>query len=166
MWRAAAILVLVGQLLFAGCGSVSGPIAGPSEPIEVFGEPPAPPGPQWSFNGTKVDWHVISTAAGATHCGMQGITLMLLGWPAGTYQKFGSARMYIREPLPPSPVESRYLVGTFDGDARLPAGSKPTGLTLGHLALFVGPDADRAIYIVGLNTTERWPRSDPPMMCV
>jgi len=68
----AAFLALAGQLLLAGCGSVSRPTAGPSEPVEVFAEPPPDFGPQWSFNGTKVDWHVVSTPRDRAIAGCRG----------------------------------------------------------------------------------------------
>jgi len=161
---APAVLVLAVALLLSGCGSVPIVSPGPSDPAEAFDNPPAWPGYQWSLNGGKVGWQVISTSAGPKHCGWDKATFLTLGWQPGTYSETSQhARQYIRDPK--QVVDQGSFQSTLVMDAKLPPGARPTGLTYAHLAIYAGPDADQGIYVVGANRAERWPRSDPMTAC-
>ena len=165
--RGPLAIVLLMQVGLAACDPVNIPSAGPSEPAQEFQRPAAWPGPPWSFQGHPVDWHVVETSAGSSHCAMDQAVFMFISWPPGTYAAGGSSeREYVRDPNHTILDWQRYLKSTVDLDAHLPSAAQPTGLTLGRLRLYIGPDADQAIYVVGKNTTERWQRSDPPLMCM
>lgn len=161
MWRAiAAAFVAAAQLMLGACD----PIGSPNNPGEAFDSPPTWPGYQWSLDGKNVGWQVISTAAGPAHCGWQEATFLTLGWPPGTYSETSQhARQYIRDPK--HVVKTPHLLSTLELHAHLPDGDRATGLTYRHLSIYIGPDADRSIYVVGQHVTERWPRSDPMTTC-
>ena len=166
MWRALGLLALSVHLLLMGCGSMPVPTAGASDPAQAFDVPPTWPGYSWSFQGKRVGWQVISTAAGPAHCALDQATFMTISWPPGTYSETSQhARQYIRDPKGTIPVGRAHLVSTLDLHAHLPAGARATELTYGHINVYVGPDADQVIYVAGENTTERWPRSDPMTLC-
>ena len=143
----------------------SGGLGSPEEPAQAFDNPPAWPGYQWSYRGEKVGGPVITTAAGPEHCGSQSATLMTLGWPPGTPSPTAAgARQYVRDPRQALP--SRYLKGQLDLHAHLPAGAVATGLGLGALSIYLGPDGgDSAVFVTGRHSVERWPRSDPMTLC-
>ena len=71
-------------------------------------------------------------------------------------------RQYFRDPDGLVPDDG--LLSEFDADAELPLDSTFSELRSGGLELWFVPD-DHAVYVVGPDTTERWPRADPPIAC-
>jgi hypothetical protein len=50
--------------------------------------------------------------------------------------------------------------------ASLPPDARATGHRHGSIEIYVSPsDQERAIYVVGADGAERWPRSDPMTLC-
>ena len=130
----------------------------------AFDLPPSFPGYAWTRDGTIVGEFELVTAAGPGHCGWESATYLTIGWPPGTVAASAAgARLYIRDPLG--------VVGTLYRDglvrhASLPPEARPTGHRHGSIAIYVSPsDQDRAIYVVGADGAERWPRSDPMTLC-
>lgn len=157
-------VAIAGAMILAhlgGCGFGGGP----DEPAEAFDSPPAWPGYEWQLDGSKVGWQVIATAAGPSHCDVQSATFMTIGWPPGTYASTSAhARQYIRDAK--HVVRFGSLRTALELHSRVPAGARTTGLTYGHLEVYVASDLDQAIYVVGKTTTERWPRSEPMTVCI
>ncbi|MEK6224905.1 MAG: hypothetical protein AABM40_01270 [Chloroflexota bacterium] len=107
----------------------------------------------------------LVTSAGPDHCGWESATYLKIGWPPGTLASDSSAaHLYIRDP--------HGVVGTAYRDglvlhASLPADARPTSHRHGSIQIYVSPaDQDRAIYVVGADGAERWPRSDPMTLCM
>jgi hypothetical protein len=65
----------------------------------------------------------------------------------------------------PSLAPSR-LRGLLELHAELPGDAQRTGYQSNGVELYVSPsDQDTAIYLVGDDAAERWPRSDPMTLC-
>jgi hypothetical protein len=131
----------------------------------AFDLPPSYPGYTWTRGGSPVSNFELVTSAGPGHCGWESATYLTIGWPPGTVAATAAgAHLYIRDP--------RGVVGTSYRDAlllhaTLPADARPTGHRHGSLEIYVSPsDQDRAIYVVGADGAERWPRSDPMTLCM
>ena len=71
-------------------------------------------------------------------------------------------RQYFRDPDGLVPDDG--LLSEFDADTELPIDATFSELRSGGLELWFVPD-DHAVYVVGPDTTERWPRSNPPIAC-
>jgi len=117
-------------------------------------------GPRAVFaNGDRV-WAndaglILRDMPGAAHCGWQQARLLHIGEGAGL-------RQYIGDPLGIMPVDS--LLAPYNGDATLPGTATPSGYRNGDLELWFVPDG-RAIFVVGPDRVELWPRSDPFIAC-
>lgn len=131
----------------------------------AFDLPPSYPGYSWTRDGRTVSRFELVTSAGPDHCGWESATYLTIGWPPGTVSSDASgAHLYIRDP--------HGVVGTSYRDglvlhAILPTDARPTGHRHGSIAIYVSPsDQDRAIYVVGADGAEQWPRSDPMTLCI
>jgi len=94
--------------------------------------------------------------ARAAHCGWQQARLLHIGEGV-------ELRQYIGDPLGIMPAGS--LLAPYDGDATLPAEATASGYRNGDLELWFVPDG-QAIFVVGPDRVELWPRSDPPIGCM
>ena len=75
------------------------------------------------------------------------------------------ARECVGDPL--SVVKGAYASEKLVLRATLPGDALPTGYQHGSVQLFLSPsDDDLAIYVVGPDATERWPRSNPMTGCI
>jgi hypothetical protein len=99
---------------------------------------------------------ILRDMPGAEHCGWQQARLLYIGGGA-------EMRLYIGDPLGIMPTDS--LLEPYDGDATLPATATASGYRNGDLELWFVPDG-RAVYVVGPDRVELWPRSDPPIGCM
>jgi len=106
----------------------------------------------------------LVTAAGPGHCGWESATYLTIGWPPGTVASDSrGTHLYIRDPH--GVVGASYRDGLVR-HASLPPDARPTGHRHGSIEIYVSPsDQDRAIYVVGADGAERWPRSDPMTLC-
>ena len=165
---AAAVAGVVLASLLAGCNDQPAPqpVAGGATPAQLFDHPPYWPGYQWTVNGTGVGWQVAASAAGPEHCDMQAMTFLTIGWPIGTFSPSSAhSREFVRDPSH-SPLFAGRLLSTLDLHARLPSDARPTGLSYDGVQVYVSAaDAGRDIYVAGGGAVERWPRSDPPILC-
>jgi hypothetical protein len=98
---------------------------------------------------------ILRDMPGAAHCGWQQARLLHIG-------QEGDLRQYIGDPLRIMPGDS--LLAPYDGDATLPASAVASGYRNGDLQLWFVPDG-RAVYVVGPDHVELWPRSDPLILC-
>jgi len=130
----------------------------------AFDVPPAYPGYRWTRDGRTVSEFELVTSAGPSHCGWESATYLTIGWPPGTVASYASgAHLYIRDPH--GVVATSYRDGLVL-HATLPPDARPTGHRHGALQIYVSPsDQDRAIYVMGADGAERWPRSDPMTLC-
>jgi len=157
----AAALVIVGWR-FDLSGIRSGtPL---SSVAAAFDLPPSYPGYAWTRDGNTVSPFELVSSAGPDHCGWESATYLTIGWPPGTVASYATgARLYIRDPH--GAVAASYREGLVL-HASLPADARPTGHRHGSIQIYVSPsDQDRAIYVVGADGAERWPRSDPMTLC-
>ena len=159
-----ALLLAVSALLLAACSNGSSPAPSGVTPAQLFDHPPAWPGYAWSFDGRTVDWPVAATAAGPAHCALQSVTMLTMGWPAGTASRSAAhSRQFIRDPKGAVPAAN--LRTTLDLHAHLPADAQPTGLTYRGVQIDTSPSDGSAVWVVGGGSVERWPRSDPMTLC-
>ena len=74
------------------------------------------------------------------------------------------ARQYLRDPRG---VVRFNALDRFVRAADLPSDATGTGYRHGSIEIFISPsDQDRAIYVVGPEGAERWPRSEPKTLCI
>jgi hypothetical protein len=165
-WQATALfgaVVLIGFVV-TRLFNLSG-LEQPRTVGDYFDNPPAWPGEAWTRNGVSVSSDVLVASAGPSHCQMQAMTFLTIGWPPGTVATSAAqAREYIRTPIgtPPAPN----LRGTWARNAPLPPDAADTGYRYGVLKLLIAPsDGDRYVYLVAPADSERWPRSDPMTLC-
>jgi hypothetical protein len=111
--------------------------------------------PQWRDGNGRV---AALEYQGADHCGWQGVRFLHVGPPNGT-----NYRQYVRDPL--GAVGEADLLAEFGADVELPPDATATGITRGDLELWTVP-TDEAIYVVGPEHVERWPRSARGFACV
>jgi hypothetical protein len=137
----------------------------PAGPVATaFESPRAYPGYPWTRNGQPVAPEEMSTIAGPEHCDWQSATMLNIGWPPGTRSTTSAqARQYIRDPNGVVGARFRDLLMR---NATLPADARATGYRYGAIEIYVSPsDQDQAIYVVSASDSERWPRSDPMVLC-
>jgi hypothetical protein len=148
----------------AGCASAAmNPNMGSTPTIaEAFASSPPYPGRPWTHRGQPVPASEIAAAAGPEHCGWQSVTFLSVGWPLGTRPATAAgARQFIRDPRHVLPRSLQ-----FKTNAMLPSDAHPTGYFYGVVELYLSPtDQGRAVYLVSDGSIERWPRSDPMLVC-
>ncbi len=98
---------------------------------------------------------ILRDQPGPAHCGWQQARFLHIGEGA-------DSRQYIGDPVGIMP--SRTLLEPYDGDAPLAADATASGYRNGALELWFVPDG-RAVFVVGTDRVELWPRSDPPIGC-
>jgi len=98
---------------------------------------------------------ILRDFPGPAHCGWQQARLLHIG-------EGEALRQYIGDPLGIMPAVN--LVEPYDGDADVPGDATPSGYRSGDLELWFVPDG-RAVFVVGADRAELWPRSDPPSLC-
>ena len=98
---------------------------------------------------------ILRDQPGPGHCGWQQARFLHIGEGV-------DSRQYIGDPVGVMP--STTLLEPYDGDAQLPVDATASGYRNGDLELWFVPDG-RAIFVVGTDRVELWPRSDPPMGC-
>jgi hypothetical protein len=132
----------------------------------LFDYPPDYPGYTWTRNGQAVSPQELDVSAGGKHCNWQSVTFLTVGWPLGTHWPDSSqARQYVRDP--DGVVKGGYVSEKLVLRATLPGDALPTGYRHASVQLFLSPsDDDLAIYVVGPDATERWPRSNPRTGCI
>ena len=98
---------------------------------------------------------ILRDMPGAEHCGWQQARLLHIDEEA-------DLRQYVGDPLGILPRDS--LLAPYDGDATLPGTATASGYRNGDLELWFVPDG-AAVFVVGPDRVELWPRSDPPIGC-
>ncbi len=131
----------------------------------AFDYPPDYPGYAWTRYGHAVSAQELDTSAGSQHCEQQSVTFLTIGWPPGTRSTSSEhAHQYIRDP--DGAVKSSNLKGSLALHATLPKDARPTGYRHGPIEIFTSSsDEEQAIYVVGPDVVERWPRSNPMTLC-
>jgi len=169
--RRQGIVLGVGALLLAVAGVwvlTLLPIADPLPPSlqswrtvgSYFDNPPAWPGKPWTTkDGFGVDRQVLEAAAGPSHCGLDSLTFLNIGWPLGTSSTTADQnRLYIRDPN--GKVSIPGLIGTWARNPSLPADARDTGYRYGALKLYLSPsDEDTYAYLIAPADSERCPRA-------
>jgi hypothetical protein len=118
------------------------------------------------MQGSKpVDHYVVETMPGASHCGFQDSTFLVMGWPPGTAeQNWSTARWYVRNPS--GPVTRDFLLAQFSSNVSPPSDARYTNFHNSAFELWLAPsDQDVAAYIKTGGHFERWPRSRHALMC-
>jgi hypothetical protein len=131
-----------------------------------FDSPPAWPGYAWERGGATVGRNELVTSAGPSHCQMQLMTMLTIGWPPGTRSdNAAGARQYIRDPV--DKLQNSYLQGNWMRNPPRPLDLADSGYRYGVLKLYIAPsDQDRYVYLITPTDSERWPRSDPMTLCM
>lgn len=121
----------------------------------------------WHYPDGRVvpnnDPFVLSVYRGHEHCDWEETVFAEMSWPPGREitapinVEGPDLRQYVRDP---EGAVDDALAENFDPTATLPQDAEPTGFERGQWRIFVGEtDADRFIYLVGDDATERWPSS-------
>jgi len=158
------LLGIIALLLLAWGANRLG--VGKTSVAALFDYPPDYPGYTWTRNGQAVSPQELDVSTGGKHCNWQSVTFLTMGWPPGNHWVGSSqARQYVRDP--DGVVKSGYISEKLVLRATLPGDALPTGYQHGSVQLFLSPsDDDLAIYVVGPDATERWPRSNPMTGCI
>jgi hypothetical protein len=98
------------------------------------------------------DGRVLWAAAGPEHCGMESATFLTIG-----------KRQYIQDPQ--NVIAAQDLVKPYEADAMLPDDAIDTTYRKGARELWAVPDKS-AVFNVGPNKTELWPRSKDTITCM
>jgi hypothetical protein len=151
----AAVLALVwtGDRLGIGKNSVAA----------AFDYPPKNAGYRWTRNGHAVSPDELDTSAGGSHCNGESVTFLTIAWPPDS-QANRERRQYVRDPRGAlgSTFRNRLKIGGV-----LPKDAHSLGYRHDRIELFSSPsDDNEAIYVVGPDIVERWPRSDATAGCV
>lgn len=105
----------------------------------------------------------IGSHIGPGHCGWESVSFLYLGWPPGEVIDGYTVRQFVRDPRGEFP---RGLATEYDGDARLPARAYSTGISNGHVEIWLDPaSGEDAVYMVGAGRVERWPRAKSIIGC-
>ncbi|MDP8955914.1 MAG: hypothetical protein M3N24_03015 [Actinomycetota bacterium] len=120
-------------------------------------------------NGDEGEGLVLDVDTGDGHCDWENVVFMDLAWPVGSVIRGGpnrpNVRQYIRNPGP-GHVPQQGLPETYVADASLPTDAFDTGFHRGGWHLWISPSqADRYIYVVSEDRTERWTRSRGYTIC-
>ena len=112
---------------------------------------------------------VLDVDIGHPHCDEEHIVFLDLAWPVGSVLREGrnrpNLRQYIRNPGPDS-VSQQGVPETYVPDAPLPADAFDPGFHRGDWHLWISPSqADRYIFLVSEDRTERWTRSPERLGC-
>jgi len=85
----------------------------------------------------------------------------------GSQWNAGDGRQYIRDPdgVVLTQPGFRRFQGGLELHATLPKDAKDLGYAFRALKLYLSSSDDSAVYVVGPDTVERWPRSDPMTFC-
>ena len=120
---------------------------------------------EWkSADGCLVRIDVLADRPGPEHCGFEDARVIITGIPFGArYTDSTNAASYVRDPG--NVFDDAATAAALDLDAQLPEGAEDTGLREGGTELWVDPDDNSAIYLVGQNTVERWPLDPQPAGC-
>jgi hypothetical protein len=120
---------------------------------------------EWrSADGCLVRIDVLADRPGPEHCGFEDARVIITGIPFGArYTDSTNAANYVRDPG--NVFDDEATAAALDLDAQLPEGAEDTGLREGGTELWVDPDDNSAIYLVGQNTVERWPLDPEPAGC-
>jgi hypothetical protein len=101
---------------------------------------------------------VVTDIAGPSHCGWESARLLHLTHADGTLD-----RQYVRDPLGVLPAGS--LLGRYEEGVEPPPDAFDSGYRAeGGLQIWF-TESDTALYVIGPDGTERWPRADEPIGC-
>jgi hypothetical protein len=130
-----------------------------------FDRPPAYPGKPWTLGDRTVDSTTLEAIAGPSHCGWDSVTFLFVGWPIGTDAINAShGRQYIRDTR--GTLQGPTQVGTWAKNPQIPPDARDTGYRYGAVKLYLAPsDQDVYAYLIAPADSERWPRSDPMLLC-
>jgi hypothetical protein len=156
---AVAAITVLWRFDLLGVRSIS-PVATVASAFDV---PSTYPGYHWMRDGALASEFEVTTIAGPDHCGWGSATMMFIGWPPPTVASTADrARQFIRDPLG---IFGDRLHAPLRRDLRLPADARATGYHYGSLEIFVSPSDADGIYVVSPRDAERWPASDPMILC-
>lgn len=113
-----------------------------------------------THDGCEVRLDYVMTRTGAC---FDGVDEVLTGWPLGTTSRRPHEyRIFFRDPGGVTGVKT---AADFDPDASLPAGAMDTGLRWDGNGLWIAPDDDTFVWLVGADHVERWPQENPGFGC-
>ena len=180
-------LLLVMALILSACAAPA-----PTAPDGASGEPASAPGPvicagregspidvatepgwrafadyrTWTTaeDGCVLRIDVIGDRPGPAHCRFDAARVIVTGRPVGArYTNSQDATEYVRDP---DDVQGDAATAAgFDPDAKLPDDAVDTEFRQDGTELWVDPDDPSAIYLVGDDRVERWPRDPTPAVC-
>ena len=104
-----------------------------------------------TFDGCDVRVDFVMTRSGGC---FDGVDDVLMGWPLGGTNSHHNNRIFIRDP---QGMTSHQAAAGFDPEALLPTAARDTGLRQDGVEMWMVPNKDDFIWLVG-QTTERWPQ--------
>jgi hypothetical protein len=119
-----------------------------------------------SQDGGHVSDHVINSFSGPGHCGWDTVVFLDFGTPLGSTMPFAADRQrFIRDPYGDL---NRYgkQADDLQTDIELPTDAKFSGYTLQDNELWIlEATTGSEVYIVNIESVEKWPRMDPTVGC-
>lgn len=157
-----ASLTMVG--LLAGCSLLAtDPFAG--EWLDSAGNPVPNDDPETEGLVAR------SWSGPSFHCDWGSITFLVLAWPPGSPAVYGwpeaidagTARMFVRDPE--DLLAGDAVPGNLEQQAELPSSATSTGLHRSGWEIWTSNDVPDAVFLVGADRTERWPRANYYLGC-
>jgi hypothetical protein len=167
--KTVAVVLAAGLLAAIAAAWMLRPAGAPPAPEHktvgsYFDAPPPWPGPAWQVGGNRTaGWPEIDASAGPAHCGWDAYTFLTMGWPPGNSSPTAPSHQYVRDTS--GRMVGAHLLGVWAHNTHLPRDAAPL-YRYGTLTLYIASDSDRYVYVVAPGDSERWPRSDPPTMCL
>lgn len=141
-----------------------------SRAVEPDGDPITPDWTIWEWktvDGRPVSGEIIITHAGPGHCDWESASFLHIGSPLGTIQESGrDVNQYVRDPEGVlSQLKVRFRT-TYDPKADLPGDAEFSGYVNNGVELWISQSLlDTAIYMVDGSNVERWPKTEPIVLC-
>lgn len=138
---------------------------GPTHRLETANGEPVQPGTTWyGPDDRAVTDDIINLFRGPEHCDWQDAMMLHVGWPIGSDRSGQNLRQYVRDPNGVLP-DDRKLADYLER-AELPPTAQYSGYHTGTAEIWTDPATeDQLLYVVGPDRVERWPRTDPPILC-
>lgn len=116
-------------------------------------------------DGCDVRLDLLMTRQGEEACGGEDVADVLMTWPLGSTatKPQDPHRIFVKDPT--GVFNDDRTTKLYQDDAELPEAARDTGFRQDDVQLWMVPEDDAVIYLVGDDSTERWPLDESPAAC-